>query len=71
MFQTILSLADGIIHIIGVKLDRKYVEEYNDLKMRIREEEAKPRDKQSDAILDNLRHKLCLVAGTIAAEARK
>lgn len=71
MFATILSLADGIVHLLGVKLDRKYLEEYNDLKLRIREEEAKPRDKQSDAVLDNLRNKLCLVAGTIAAEARK
>ncbi len=71
LLQTILSLADGIIHIIGKKLDRKYLEEYNELKIKIREEEAKPRVEQSDAVLDNLKFKLCLVANTIAAEARK
>lgn len=71
IFATLLSLADGIIHIIGKKIDRKYIEEYNDLKTRIREEEAKPRNEQSDAVLDNLKFKLCLVAGALAAEARK
>jgi len=71
LLETILSLADGIIHIVGKKLDRKYIDEYNDIRIKIREEEAKPRPQQSDAVLDNLKFKLCLIANSIAAEARK
>lgn len=71
LLETILSLADGIIHIVGKKLDRKYIDEYNEIRIKIREEEAKPRPQQSDAVLDNLKFKLCLIANSIAAEARK
>lgn len=71
LLETILSLADGIIHIVGKKLDRKYIDEYNNIRIKIREEEAKPRPQQSDAVLDNLKFKLCLIANSIAAEARK
>lgn len=70
MVTAILGILDSVLHIWAKKLDRKYIDKLAELKRAWYEENNKPRDQQSDAILDNIKFELRIISSAIAADLR-
>lgn len=67
MFSLILSILSAGLSIWASKEKTKYIDQLTDIEKRYREESNKPRDLQSDAVLDNLEFELRQLARNFAA----
>ncbi len=70
MVESIIALVDVILEIAKIKIERKYIDQYLELKRAWYEEKNKPDSTRSDAVLDNIKRELRLVGEAIAADAR-
>lgn len=70
MFTSIIGIVEAVLHIWAKKLDRKYIDRVAELKRAYYEEQNKPDDQRSDAVLDNLCFELRLVSAALAADLR-
>jgi len=70
MVPAIIQLVDVILDIVKIKIERKYIDQYLELKRAWYEETNKADAVRSDAVLDNLKFELRVVSEAIAADAR-
>lgn len=65
----LLAMAELALQLWVSKDKRKYIDQIASIKQAYYEEENKPDADRSDAVMDNLREQLCLVAASIQADA--
>ncbi len=67
MFESILKVLGAGLTLWSDKEKSKYQDKYIKLKRAIYEEENKPANERSDAVLDNLAFELCLLGDSFSA----
>jgi hypothetical protein len=70
-FGSLLKAVELALELWVSKEKRKYIDEVAEIKRAYYEEDQKPRGERSNAVLDNLRIRLCIVSEQLAAEAGK
>lgn len=70
MFALILGIVEAALSIWSSKLKQKYIDKVENLKRDYYAEINKPREQQSDAVLDNLEFELRLATASLAADMR-
>ncbi len=69
MFNALLTVLGAGLQIWASKEKRKYIDKLLKIKKEYREEESKPYENRSDAVLDNLEFELKLLGLAFAADA--
>lgn len=71
MFSALLAVLGAGLELWASKEKHKYIDQLTDLERRHREEENKPSDQRSDAVLDNLEFELRQLGRNFAAAVGK
>lgn len=70
IFGSILGIVEAALSIWNSKLKHKYIDKVETLKRAYYAEMNKPREEQSDAVLDNLEFELRITAASLAADIK-
>lgn len=70
IFGTILGIVEAALSIWASKLRQKYIDKVEALKRAYYLEANKPREQQSDAVLDNLEFELRITSASLAADIK-
>lgn len=70
IFGAILGIVEAALSIWASKLRQKYIDKVETLKRAYYAEINKPREEQSDAVLDNLEFELRITSASLAADIR-
>ena len=71
MFDTILKIADKLLEYAILEKRDHWRQEYHDLKRGYYEEYNKDISIRSDAILDNIRYRVCILLDSVTASLGK